>query len=60
MMRSDWSIRFSRTRILSLILAPPTMAVSGRCTLSASSTCEIRVRVRVRLGVRVRVAIGLG
>merc|ERR1719460_2537156 len=40
MMRSAWSIRFSRTRILSLILAPPTMAVSGRCTLSASSTCE--------------------
>mmetsp|Transcript_9355 Transcript_9355/g.18722 ORF Transcript_9355/g.18722 Transcript_9355/m.18722 type:complete len:209 (+) Transcript_9355:587-1213(+) len=32
--QSDCLIRFSITRILSLILAPPTMAVSGRSTLS--------------------------
>mmetsp|Transcript_12894 Transcript_12894/g.27356 ORF Transcript_12894/g.27356 Transcript_12894/m.27356 type:complete len:366 (-) Transcript_12894:579-1676(-) len=37
--RSDFSIRFSMTRILSEILAPPTIAVSGRCTLAGSSTC---------------------
>ena len=40
MMRSETSIRFSMTRILSEILAPPTIAVSGRCTLAASSTFE--------------------
>mmetsp|Transcript_14270 Transcript_14270/g.30640 ORF Transcript_14270/g.30640 Transcript_14270/m.30640 type:complete len:254 (-) Transcript_14270:538-1299(-) len=39
-MRSDCSIKFSMTRILSEILAPPTMAVSGRCTLSVSRTLE--------------------
>mmetsp|Transcript_2467 Transcript_2467/g.6641 ORF Transcript_2467/g.6641 Transcript_2467/m.6641 type:complete len:286 (+) Transcript_2467:292-1149(+) len=34
------SMRFSITSTLSLILAPPTMAVSGRCTSAGSSTCE--------------------
>mmetsp|Transcript_21004 Transcript_21004/g.47989 ORF Transcript_21004/g.47989 Transcript_21004/m.47989 type:complete len:264 (-) Transcript_21004:229-1020(-) len=34
------SIKFSITRILSEILAPPTMAVSGRSTFFGSSTCE--------------------
>ena len=38
MMPSDFSIRFSITRILSEILAPPTMARRGRSTFSGSMT----------------------
>mmetsp|Transcript_7381 Transcript_7381/g.12425 ORF Transcript_7381/g.12425 Transcript_7381/m.12425 type:complete len:205 (-) Transcript_7381:587-1201(-) len=40
MTRSLLSMRFSMTRTLSLILAPPTMAVRGRCTFDSSRTSE--------------------